>query len=69
MKKRPRWVRPRRGGVSVETVLIISLIALPLLGGLIAFRSSIVSWFSSNSSNASQNQVNPIDHKTVGHNP
>ena len=42
--------RDDRGAMSVEKILILAVIALPILIALYLFRKTIVSWFESNSS-------------------
>jgi Flp pilus assembly pilin Flp len=45
--------RDDRGAMSVEKVLILAIIALPILIVLFAFRKTIVEWFNTNA-----NQLN-----------
>lgn len=46
--------RDDRGAMSVEKILILAVIALPILIVLYLFRTKIVEWFNTNS-----NQLNP----------
>jgi Flp pilus assembly pilin Flp len=48
--------RDDRGAMSVEKVLILAIIALPILIALFAFRKTIVTWF-----NARAEQLNNTD--------
>ncbi|HEY4330480.1 MAG TPA: hypothetical protein VGN88_12145 [Phycisphaerae bacterium] len=47
--------RDDRGAMSVEKVLILAIIALPILIVLFAFRKTIVEWFQSNSAKLDNN--------------
>ena len=47
--------RDERGAMSVEKVLILALIALPILIVLFLFRKTIVDWFNTNSSQLNNN--------------
>jgi Flp pilus assembly pilin Flp len=47
--------RDDRGAMSVEKVLILAIIALPILIVLFAFRKTIVGWFQSNASQLDNN--------------
>ena len=47
--------RDDRGAMSVEKVLILAIIALPILIVLFAFRKTIVEWFNTNSSKLDNN--------------
>ena len=46
--------RSDRGAMSVETILIIAIIAVPLIIVLFIFRQKIVGWFSNQSSDLEQ---------------
>ena len=47
--------RDERGAMSVEKVLILAVIALPILIVLFTFRKTIVEWFNTNSSQLNNN--------------
>ena len=47
--------RDDRGAMSVEKVLILAIIALPILIVLFAFRKLIVGWFETNSAKLDNN--------------
>jgi len=47
--------RDERGAMSVEKVLILAIIALPILIVLFAFRKTIVGWFNDNASQLNNN--------------
>jgi len=47
--------RDDRGAMSVEKVLILAIIALPILIVLFAFRKTIVGWFEANASQLNNN--------------
>ena len=47
--------RDERGAMSVEKVLILAIIALPILIVLFAFRKLIVGWFESNANQLNNN--------------
>jgi Flp pilus assembly pilin Flp len=53
--------RDDRGAMSVEKVLILAIIALPILIVLFAFRKLIVGWFNTNAGN-----LNNTDNGTTG---
>ena len=47
--------RDERGAMSVEKVLILAVIALPILIVLFLFRKTIVEWFNTNASQLNNN--------------
>jgi len=47
--------RDERGAMSVEKVLILAIIALPILIVLFTFRKTIVGWFETNASQLNNN--------------
>ncbi len=47
--------RDERGAMSVEKILILAVIALPILIVLFFFRKTIVSWFETNSTKIDPN--------------
>ena len=47
--------RDERGAMSVEKVLILAIIALPILIVLFAFRKTIVGWFETNANQLNNN--------------
>lgn len=47
--------RDERGAMSVEKVLILAIIALPILIVLFLFRQKIVGWFNDNASQLNNN--------------
>jgi Flp pilus assembly pilin Flp len=50
-----RLHKDERGAMSVEKVLILAIIALPILIVLFAFRKTIVEWFNTNSQQLNNN--------------
>ncbi|MGN6367685.1 MAG: hypothetical protein ACTHN5_05445 [Phycisphaerae bacterium] len=51
--------RNEAGAMSVEKILILALIALPILIILVVFKSTIIGWFSNQQSTLEQDAGNP----------